>query len=60
MKTFVWHIDRAKFEFGDPDDYEAWKKSKVVRFEMDPSVSTHVSNCGAEDTLMTLRVLRLT
>lgn len=37
--TFVWHIDRAKFVFENADEYEIWKKTKPVFFEMDPSMS---------------------
>jgi transposase-like protein len=35
----VWHIDRAKFSFDDPDEYEEWKKDKKVFFEFSPSQS---------------------
>ena len=36
---FVWHIDRAKFVFDDPTEYETWKQEKKVFFEIDPSAS---------------------
>ena len=36
-KTYVWHIERAKFIFEDMDDYEKWKEFKRVHFEIDPS-----------------------
>ena len=39
----IWHIDRAKFYFDDPEEYEAWKKDKKVFFEFSPSQS---DDCG--------------
>lgn len=39
MTNLVWHIHRAKFVFDDTNEYEAWKKTKTVRFEMDPTMS---------------------
>lgn len=35
----IWHIDRAKFSFDDPADYEEWKKTKAVFFELSPSAA---------------------
>ena len=35
----IWHIDRAKFNFEDPSDYEEWKKNKSVFFELTPSAA---------------------
>lgn len=37
--NLVWHIDRAKFNFEDPSDYEEWKKTKSVYFELSPSAA---------------------
>lgn len=35
----IWHIDRAKFVFDNPEDYDEWKKTKSVFFELSPSAS---------------------
>lgn len=35
--NLVWHIDRAKFVFDDPNEYEEWKETQKVFFELSPS-----------------------
>lgn len=35
----IWHIDRAKFEFSDPSEIDAWEKNPVVNFEFSPTQS---------------------
>ena len=37
--NLIWHIDRAKFSFDDPAEYDEWKKTKSVFFELSPSAA---------------------
>lgn len=49
MTTFVWHIDRAKFEIEDAEEYARWKETKTIVFEMDPSSSDDGGTSICED-----------
>lgn len=35
----IWHIDRAIFEVGDPNELSAWSKDPVINFEFSPDQS---------------------
>lgn len=39
MTHFIWHIDRAKFDFEDRRDYESWQDERKIFFQIDPSLS---------------------
>lgn len=37
--TLIWHIDRARFTFSEPDEYKEWQKEKKVFFDFSPASS---------------------